>query len=197
LVLIAANVPKTFGLLEVATQDLLSFGLSFSLMMVVWYTQHLFFRRYGTEDGRTTALNVLLLFAVLFGVFPLKMGCDYAVRIIVSLLRGTDYSEAMSIMEPSDLRGLLLIFGSAYFMVATALLVLFMHAIRLRAELDLSPKDLSQAQATLAVCATNSVIAMTSLAAALKGSPKLLLFACAIYPAALPVSFVVHRVRSR
>ena len=38
----------------------------------IWHQHNLFFRRYGLQDAWTTFLNCVLLFVVLFYVFPLK-----------------------------------------------------------------------------------------------------------------------------
>ena len=48
------------------------FGISFSLLVFIWQEQHRFFRSYGMDDGVTLNLNIILLFLVLFYVYPLK-----------------------------------------------------------------------------------------------------------------------------
>lgn len=42
------------------------------MLVWIWFEQHKFFRRYGLQDGTTVTLNVILLFVVLFYVYPLK-----------------------------------------------------------------------------------------------------------------------------
>ncbi len=49
-----------------------AFAITFALLLMVWYYHYKFFRRYGLEDLPTIFLNTLLLFIVLFYVYPLK-----------------------------------------------------------------------------------------------------------------------------
>ena len=49
-----------------------AFAITFSLLFLVWRTQFTFFRRYGLEDNTTVTLNAVLLFVILFFVYPLK-----------------------------------------------------------------------------------------------------------------------------
>src|SRR4029077_17762924 len=46
--------------------------ISFILLIFIWNEQHKFFRRYGLDDTWTITLNMILLFIVLFYVYPLK-----------------------------------------------------------------------------------------------------------------------------
>src|ERR1700722_6292029 len=49
-----------------------AFAACFTLLMLVWYEQHVFFRRYALDDVWTMVLNSVLIFIVLFYVYPLK-----------------------------------------------------------------------------------------------------------------------------
>ena len=48
------------------------FALMFAMVCWIWYEHNLFFRRYGLQDPWTVFLNCVLLFVVLFYVYPLK-----------------------------------------------------------------------------------------------------------------------------
>src|SRR5262245_59395289 len=54
----------------------LSFACCFALLVWIWHEHNTFFRRYGLQDGATVVLNALLLFVVLFYVYPLKFMFD-------------------------------------------------------------------------------------------------------------------------
>ncbi|HEY5445470.1 MAG TPA: TMEM175 family protein, partial [Pyrinomonadaceae bacterium] len=72
LLVVSLEVPKTFNELATAMSGFGAFAISFALLFLVWYNQHKFFRRYGLQDTVTIVLNAILLFVVLFYVYPLK-----------------------------------------------------------------------------------------------------------------------------
>src|ERR1700733_15831322 len=72
LLIVSLEVPKTFQELLISMRGFVAFGICFTLLMLVWYEQHIFFRRYGLDDLITIILNGALLFIVLFYVYPLK-----------------------------------------------------------------------------------------------------------------------------
>ncbi|MEM8763310.1 MAG: TMEM175 family protein [Bacteroidota bacterium] len=50
----------------------LSFAVSFFVLVALWYTHYNFFRRTNYMDNWIIALNAVLLFVVLYYIFPLK-----------------------------------------------------------------------------------------------------------------------------
>ena len=47
LLVVALEVPQTFSELWEKMHGFLAFAISFALLFQVWYSQHVFFRRYG------------------------------------------------------------------------------------------------------------------------------------------------------
>jgi len=72
LLIVSLEVPKSFEDLLVSMRGFFAFGISFTILILIWAEQHRFFRNYGMEDGLTIALNGALLFIVLFYTYPLK-----------------------------------------------------------------------------------------------------------------------------
>src|SRR6266699_3005025 len=72
LLVVSLEVPRTFSELMSAMRGFGAFAICFTLLFIVWFNQYKFFRRYGLEDGTTLLLNAILLFVVLFYVYPLK-----------------------------------------------------------------------------------------------------------------------------
>jgi uncharacterized membrane protein len=72
LLVVSLEVPKTSDEVLHAMRGFFAFGITFSLLFAVWRTQFTFFRRYGLEDNTTVTLNAVLLFVILFFVYPLK-----------------------------------------------------------------------------------------------------------------------------
>jgi uncharacterized membrane protein len=125
LLVVSLEVPKTFPELMDAMHGFIVFGICFSLLAYVWYMHYRFFRRYGLENPWTVTLNCALLFFVLFYVYPLKFL----------------FSAAFSEQQFSVGEGRLLysIFGIGYAAVFAVFALLYWHAWRVRAELELDP----------------------------------------------------------
>src|SRR5262245_629809 len=72
LLVVSLEVPKTLEELDKNVRELIPFGLMFAMICWIWWEHNKFFRRYGLQDAYTAFLNSLLLFVVLFYVYPLK-----------------------------------------------------------------------------------------------------------------------------
>src|SRR5882672_9279347 len=72
LLVISLEVPKTSTEVLHAMRGFFAFAITFSLLFFVWRTQFTFFRRYGLEDNTTVNLNAVLLFVIIFFIYPLK-----------------------------------------------------------------------------------------------------------------------------
>lgn len=72
LLVVSLEVPKTYEELQNVARGFLPFALCFAFLMTIWMAHFRFFRRYGLEDAGTIAVNALVLFLVLFYVYPVK-----------------------------------------------------------------------------------------------------------------------------
>src|SRR6266849_4862162 len=72
LLVVSLEVPKTFGELMAAMRGFPSFAVCFALLFQVWWRHYHFFRTYDLEDNYVIVLTGVLLFVVLFYVYPLK-----------------------------------------------------------------------------------------------------------------------------
>src|SRR2546421_11258474 len=72
LLVVSLEVPKTFQDLILMMRGLPAFAVSFALLFQIWWRHYRFFRNYDLEDGYVITLTGLLLFVVLFYVYPLK-----------------------------------------------------------------------------------------------------------------------------
>ncbi len=72
LLIVSLEVPKTFDELTEALTGFIAFALCFTFLIWVWHKHYAYFRRYGIEDQPNIALNALLLFVILFFVYPMK-----------------------------------------------------------------------------------------------------------------------------
>src|SRR5215471_10595235 len=72
LLVVSLEVPKTFDEILSMMRGFPAFAVSFALLFMIWWRHYQFFRRYDLEDAWVITLTGLLLFLVLFYVYPLK-----------------------------------------------------------------------------------------------------------------------------
>src|SRR5262245_3100463 len=72
LLVVSLEVPRTFQELMQTVRGFGGFAICFALLMQIWFKHYGYFRRYGLQHVTTRVLNSVLLFIVLFYVYPLK-----------------------------------------------------------------------------------------------------------------------------
>ena len=151
LLVVSLEVPRTFNELAGAMRGFPAFAVCFTLLIVIWQEHYVFFRRYGLQDGVTLWLNAALLFVMLFYVYPLK----FLFTIVLAPLTGTPMVVASagggseSVIEPSQLPQLFLIYGAGVIALYALLAFLFVHAYRRRAALALTPLEQFDTRASI------------------------------------------------
>jgi uncharacterized membrane protein len=126
LLVVSLAVPNRFSELIQQLQGLPVFAVTFALVSTIWYAQFVFFRRYALSDEVTVILTLMLLFVVLFYVYPLKF------------LFGVVFSVGGATLQPADVPLLYLIYGLGFAGVNLVLALLYLHAYRKRVELKLN-----------------------------------------------------------
>lgn len=135
LLVVSLEVPKTFPELFAAMHGFLAFGISFALLANLWYEHYRFFRRYALENPWVVFLNCALLFFVLFYVYPLKFLFSAMVD--------------RAAIEVSEARSLFTIWSLGYAAVFSVFSLLYLHAWRLRAQLELTPVEEARTRVSL------------------------------------------------
>jgi uncharacterized membrane protein len=152
LLVVSLEVPKTFAELVVAMHGFLAFGVCFALLANVWYQHYRFFRRYALENPWVVFLNCVLLFFVLFYVYPLKF-------LFTSVFDGAESTV-------SETRTLFTIWSLGYAAVFAVFTLLYLHAWRIRAQLQLTPLEALRTRISLLDQLAMVVIALLSTALA-------------------------------
>ncbi len=137
LLVVSLDVPKTFSDLLATMRGFPAFAVCFTLLVLVWNAHYNFCRRYGLQDTTARVLTCILLFLVLFYVYPLKF--LFTASFHVSFHAGT--LSNTSNMNLRELSLLLTIYGLGFAAVYLALALLYRHAYSLRDELGLSPLE--------------------------------------------------------
>lgn len=135
LLVVSLEVPKNYTELMAAMRGFLPFALCFAQLIMIWRAHYRFSRRYGLEDPYTVFLNVVLLFLVLFYVYPLK----FVFTLLFSQVTGnTEIGQAIGFHEGSML---MRIYAFGFTSVFTLFALMYAHAYKLRRELELNPVE--------------------------------------------------------
>lgn len=134
LLVVSLEVPSDMAHLMRLVKGIVPFGVMFAMVCWIWYEHNKFFRRYGLQDARTAALNSLLLFVVLFYVYPLK----FLTMALIGPLFG--------VSEPiegtlDDARTLLILYSSGMVSIFGTFALLYRHARSKGDELALTPAE--------------------------------------------------------
>lgn len=166
LLVVSLEVPKTFAEMMQAMRGFGAFAISFVLLLVVWYTQYKFFRRYALQDNLTIVLNAALLFVVLFYVYPLKFVFTFLVSMFtghkgeIQLPNGT----TISMIENVDqVASLMVIFSVGYLAVFGLFVLMYWHAYRKREQLELNELEVFDTRTDIREGALNAGIAAVSI----------------------------------
>jgi hypothetical protein len=176
LLVVSLEVPRTFSELMSAMRGFGAFAICFTLLFIVWFNQYKFFRRYGLEDGKTLVLNAVLLFVVLFYVYPLK----FLFTLIVNMFMGGGGQHTLpsgvveSMIDNSDqLATLMIIFGAGYIAVFGVFVLLYWHAYRQRAMLQLNELEVFDTREDIQESALNVAVGTISITLAALGRARL------------------------
>ena len=127
LLVVALEVPHNFDELKHVMSGFYGFAASFALLIVIWHNHVKFLRRYGLQNAWAVFLNTALLFIVLFYVYPLKF--------LFSLILGS-HQEGM--ITVGQIPTLMIIYGLGYASVFAVLSSMYVHAYRMRKQLELN-----------------------------------------------------------
>jgi uncharacterized membrane protein len=134
LLVVSLEVPRSFEELLNVMRGFLPFAACFAQFVLIWVTHYRFSRRYGLEDGYTVFLNVLLLFIVLFYVYPLKF-------LFTHLLGGLVGMESIASVPVHDTSVLMRVYGLGFAAVFALFALMYLHAYKLREKLGLNPVE--------------------------------------------------------
>jgi len=134
LLVVSVEVPHDYAALIQRMYGFPAFACCFALLVWIWWEHNAFFRRYGLEDGLTVFLNGVLLFVVLFYVYPLKFMFD---QFLGMFFRRDDTPYAL--MSFQELANASAIYGFGFLLLFVMFALLYARAYSKRIELDLSP----------------------------------------------------------
>lgn len=191
LLVVSLDVPKTFPDLIATMRGFPAFALCFLFLALLWNGHYRYCRRYGLDDGSARFLTCLMLFLVLFYVYPLKFLFNFS---ITGLLFGGP-AQPVSITR-SEFSTLLVIYGLGFAAVYLALLLLYLHAYRMRDALELT--ELEKFDTRYQIFRLVTLVGMGLLAALLACVPFFRNWSSLVYILLFPIlrtSRTIHRRR--
>jgi len=186
LLVVSLEVPKTFDELMTIMRGFVAFAICFALLLQVWHEQYRFFRRYNLQDPASIALNCVLLFLVLFYVYPLKFLFTFLVNGWLGL------APVGHMIDGHQLPQLMAIFSAGYMAVACVFMLLFRHALGKREELELDASEVFATKVSIGAAGIQAGTAAVSLAIALFGGERLGGLSGMIYPVLLGPGFTIY-----
>jgi uncharacterized membrane protein len=160
LLVVSLEVPTSFEALKSQMQGFLGFALMFSVVCWIWYEHNWFFRHTGLQDAWTAFLNSVLLFVVLFYVYPLK----FLTASLLSTWFGIGGTGAPRLTGGNEL---LMLYSAGVVMIFGTFLLLYRHARSLMP--DLAPVDAVDMRYAARAHAISALLGLTSFSAAAVG----------------------------
>lgn len=139
LLVVSLEVPRNYAELVAAMRGFVPFAACFAQLVMIWRAHYRFSRRYGLEDTYTVFLNLVLLFLVLFYVYPLK----FVFSLIFSQLTGIDAGKGIGWHDGSVL---MRVYAGGFTAVFVLFALMYARAYSLRRELDLNPVEKLETQ---------------------------------------------------
>jgi uncharacterized membrane protein len=151
LLVVSLEVPKTSAEVLQAMRGFFAFAFTFTILFTVWRLQFTFFRRYGLEDNTTVSLTGVLLFVILFFIYPLKFVFGTAVERIL-LHAGFPGMTDVQPLHGSGITLLFVAFSLGWMAVLGVFALLYRHAYSLRDQLELSPLEILDTEQSVWRC---------------------------------------------
>jgi len=199
---LSSSVPETYAELLASLADLPAFAICITLLIRLWYAHFRFFDRFGLRDPTIVVMNTVLMFLILFYVYPLK----FLFRLVVEITRSSVTATGLSwdylfntVLSGTDGTGLMMIFGAGLSAIFVTFMAMHVHVLALRAELELSDAEVSEVRAILWGYAVRLCVPALSIGAASLISPGTqgFLLSGMIYLLLIPMGIIGRRLRKR
>ncbi len=170
LLVVSLEVPHTFNELAAAMRQFFAFAICFALLFQVWWRHFNFFRRYGLEDAPTIVLTGILLFVVLFYVYPLKFVFTMVINQMIGGAPGQD-EHGPPVILASQTPRLMQIYSGGVVAVFTIFALMYANALRQRERLELDARQQLEARLSIIDNAGIALIGVASVLVATLGGP--------------------------
>jgi uncharacterized membrane protein len=189
LLVVSLEVPEDFEALKQTLRGFIPFGATFALVCWIWYEHYAFFRKFDAEDNLTIALNCLLLFLVLFFVYPLKFVFS---NIMPSLL-----GRGPRVMSESDARLMFVVYSGGFVAMMLVFVLMYRNQYRRREEFQLTAEQIFEARTGTRTHLVSLGVGVLSIVLALTLPVQWLWMAGPIYTLQGPLQWLNGRITAR
>ncbi len=199
LLVVSLEVPNTFNELLATMRGFFAFAISGWLLYSVWCDHYRFFRRYGLQDNLTMHLSSVLLFVVLFYVYPLKFLFTAIMDELLgfSTQVGSSTRGVVEKIEPGQWPLLIALFGVGFVVVQLVFFLLYWRAHALRGMLKLDAYEVSITREELQGHLLLAGVGLTSIAIALLGGEEVNAWAGWVYLLCWPLMSIHGYIMAR
>ena len=199
LLVVSLEVPNTFDELLATLRGFFAFAISGTLLYSVWFDHYRFFRRYGLQDKVTIQLSTVLLFVVLFYVYPLKFLFTALMDQLLGFSTQVGSSPGATVEEikPGQWPLLVMLFGLGFVVVQLVFFLLYWRAYALRDILKLDAYEASITREQLQGYLLLAGIGLASIAIALIGGEEASSWAGWVYLLSWPLMAIHGNIMAR
>jgi uncharacterized membrane protein len=189
LLVVSLEVPNTFDELLATMRGFIAFAISGWLLYSVWFDHYMFFRRYGLQDTLTMNLSSVLLFVVLFYVYPLKFLFTALMDQLLgfSTQVGSSTGDVVETIRAGQWPLLLVLFGVGFVVVQLVFFLLYWRAYALRELLKLDAYEASRTRQEIQGYLLLAGVGLSSIAIALLGGEEAISLAGWVYLLSWPL----------
>ena len=195
LLVVSLEVPDNFDGLKDILRGFIPFAATFALVCWIWFEHYAFFRKFDAEDGLTIFLNCVLLFLVLFFVYPLKFVFSTVIPGLMGM-RGQRLP-----MTEADARMMMWVYSAGFVAMMAVFVLLYWNQYRRREALGLSAAQVFEAAAGARTHVLSMIVGMVSIVMSLTVPIGLIWTAGVIYSLQGPLHWrngvVIERARAQ
>lgn len=177
---VSLAIPKSFTDLRDPDPSLITSLVCFLMLVGAWYSQYVFFRRYGLHDQLTVILNAALIFQILFCAYPLKFLYTSIFRYLVR----NDFSPRFA--AAVQINGMLVLYALGFTTVFMLIAGLYWNGWRHREWLLLNGVERLLTVFSIVDALGVSAIGLIACLAALVLAPKWALYSAVVYILVIP-----------
>jgi uncharacterized membrane protein len=199
LLVVSLEVPNTFDEMLATMRGFFAFAISGWLLYTVWFDHYMFFRRYGLQDNITMNLSAVLLFVVLFYVYPLKFLFTALMDELLgfSTKVGSSTGDVVETIQAGQWPLLVALFGVGFVVVQLVFLLLYLRAYALRDALKLDAYEASITRQEIQGYLLLAGVGLASIAISLLGGEETISLAGWVYLLIWPLMTIHGYIMAR
>jgi len=199
LLIVSHDVPQSFQEFINVMWTFTGFIFTFTFLFMIWHAHYLFHRRYGLEDFQTIFLNSILIFLILFYIYPLKFLAtvligEVLLNAILNMNINFGFNE--SIFQTINMQSVMIVYGIGVCSIWGVLSLLYKHAYNHRKLLKLNKHEIRITKETILVYSIMSFFGLSSIILACILPSNLISISGWIYCAIGPTIAVALKINS-